>query len=220
MNNTFAKLVIRSTALASLCLTALFYLLTSQLAIPVEAFPAQTILIAPIEAASGVNSLNAQATYQQSQSTPGGPANPGEIECQLIGNYPEKIYQWCELITRYAVRVNLEPELVAALIWTESSGNAQAYSHSGAVGLMQVMPRDGLAASFQCPNGPCFADRPTIEELKNPEFNLSYGTKMLATLINKYGDVREALHAYGPSSVGYSYADQVLEIYHTYKNNP
>jgi soluble lytic murein transglycosylase-like protein len=85
------------------------------------------------------------------------------------------------------------------------------------VGLMQVMPRDGLAASFECINGPCFASRPTIEELQDPSFNVEYGVRMLAGLNARLGGLREALKAYGPMDVGYSYADKVLAIYENYR---
>ena len=81
---------------------------------------------------------------------------------------------------------------------------------------MQVMPRDGLAASFMCVNGPCFANRPTTEQLQDPEFNISYGTKMLAELVSKYGNMRDALRYYGPKDVGYYYADIVLSLYNQY----
>jgi soluble lytic murein transglycosylase-like protein len=99
----------------------------------------------------------------------------------------------------------------------ESGGDPQAYSASGAVGLMQVMPRDGLAASFECINGPCFASRPTIDELLDPVFNVEYGTGMLSGLVARLGSEREALKAYGPMDVGYSYADRVLAIYESYR---
>ena len=105
---------------------------------------------------------------------------------------------------------------MAALIWQESGGNPTAYSRSGAVGLMQVMPRDGLASSFMCVNGPCFASRPSIEQLRDPEFNVSYGTKMLAGLVRKHRNLREALKSYGPMGVGYYYADKVIGIYQRY----
>jgi soluble lytic murein transglycosylase-like protein len=136
--------------------------------------------------------------------------------CAVSQAFPEAILQWCQLITAYAHRQRLSPDLIAALILQESGGNALAYSHSGAVGLMQVMPRDGLAASFQCPNGPCFASRPTIRELENPEFNVAFGTRFLAGLHERYGDMREALKAYGPRDVGYYYADKVLALWGRY----
>jgi soluble lytic murein transglycosylase-like protein len=132
--------------------------------------------------------------------------------CTLSPNYPEGVRQWCGMIETYAARHGLEANLVAAVMLQESAGNPQAYSKSGAVGLMQVMPRDGLAKSFMCVNGPCFADRPSSSELFDPEFNISYGTGMLADLIQRRGSVRDALRAYGPMDMGYRYADLVLSI--------
>jgi soluble lytic murein transglycosylase-like protein len=83
---------------------------------------------------------------------------------------------------------------------------------------MQIMPRDGLAASFMCLNGPCFSNRPSTDELKDPEFNVKYGTRMLASLVSRNGNFREALKSYGPMNVGYYYADKVLGIYERYRN--
>lgn len=136
--------------------------------------------------------------------------------CEVSDKYPDSVRQWCDLITMYAGKFGLSPDLVAALIWQESGGKPRAYSKSGAVGLMQVMPRDGIAASFMCKNGPCFAKRPTINELQDPEFNIKYGTRMLARLVNERGNMREALKSYGPKDVGYYYADKVLGIYNNY----
>lgn len=141
-----------------------------------------------------------------------------ESNCQVSEKYPDRIRIWCSLITQHAEQKVLDPDLIAALIWQESGGNPSAYSHSGAVGLMQVMPRDGIAASFRCPNGPCFKNRPSIAQLEDPEFNVSYGTKMLAGLVKQRGGLREALKSYGPADVGYSYADKVIKIYKQYKD--
>lgn len=140
------------------------------------------------------------------------------VECNLSTKYPDTIQRWCDLITKYSSKHDLPPDLIAALIWQESGGKSKAYSKSGAVGLMQVMPRDGLAASFMCKNGPCFSNRPTIDQLQDAEFNLKYGTRMLSGLVRRHGTFREALKAYGPMDVGYYYADIVLNIYRTYKN--
>jgi hypothetical protein len=149
-------------------------------------------------------------------------SEPGDVvedyECGMSEKFPDKVVQWCEQITKYSHKNDLDPDLVAALILQESGGNPTAYSNSGAVGLMQVMPRDGLAASFSCVNGPCFSNRPSINQLEDPKFNIQYGTNMLAGLIKKHGDVREALKAYGPMNVGYYYADIVLGLYRRYKD--
>ena len=106
----------------------------------------------------------------------------------------------------------LDPILLAVLIFLESGGDSEAISSAGAVGLMQIMPRDGIASSFMCINGPCFANRPTTEELRDPAYNIKYGSKLLAGLVNEYG-LREALFRYGPSGVGYEgYADKIIDL--------
>ncbi len=139
-------------------------------------------------------------------------------QCAVSSKFPDRVLRWCGLITRYARERNLEPDLIAALILQESGGNPDAYSHSGAVGLMQIMPRDGLAAGFTCINGPCFSNRPSTAELQDPEYNIKYGTQMLAGLQKKYGSLREALKAYGPMDMGYGYADIVLNHFQRYSN--
>lgn len=155
----------------------------------------------PEKPAAGVAASNS-GTVEQKQDT----------GCSISGSYPQSVLQWCGIIERYARENGLDPNLVSAVMLQESAGQPDAYSKSGAVGLLQVMPRDGVAAGFLCQNGPCFASRPSIEELQNPDFNVSYGTKMLAGLIQKNGDIREALRAYGPKDVGYYYADIILGI--------
>ena len=137
--------------------------------------------------------------------------------CHVSAKFPPQILQWCQAITQYATNAGLSPNLIAAVMLQESGGNPSAYSVSGAVGLMQVMSRDGIAASFTCANGPCFASRPSIQELQDPDFNISYGTRMLAGLYNRYQNMRDALKAYGPMNVGYYYADKVLTIYERYQ---
>ncbi len=137
-------------------------------------------------------------------------------DCALNPGLPGEVRQWCSLIESFAAEYNLPAGLIAAVIMQESYGDPLAYSKSGAVGLMQVMPRDGLAASFQCPAGPCFADRPTIAELEDPAFNINYGTRLLANLFSIHGSYREALYKYGPINMGYQYADIVLNLWETY----
>jgi soluble lytic murein transglycosylase-like protein len=158
-----------------------------------------------------------EETGVAAESAPAEEPQESEDKCKVSQRYPEKILQWCNLISKLSKKNGLDPDLIAALIWQESGGNPVAYSKSGAVGLMQVMPRDGIAASFMCINGPCFTNRPTIAELQDPAFNVQYGTGMLANLVAKYGDVREALRYYGPMDVGYYYADKVLGIYENYR---
>lgn len=51
-----------------------------------------------------------------------------------------KVARIADAIIRYSGQYELEPELVTAVVIVESSARPWAYSPSGAVGLMQVMP--------------------------------------------------------------------------------
>ena len=208
------QLVFPAAILGSLILASFGYSVMAR--VPLDALQTtvtqDTQLGEPDTAASQELSEQADTSEQQSDQTNGG----SDTKCQISNKYPAEILQWCGLITKQAKRHNLDPDLLAALIWQESGGNPTAYSRSGAVGLMQVMPRDGLAASFTCVAGPCFANRPSIQELQDPQFNVKYGAGMLAGLVKKHGDTREALKSYGPMDVGYYYADIVLGIFKNY----
>ena len=127
--------------------------------------------------------------------------------------FPSSIRKWEQYIIQASEQYSFDPDLIASVMLQESGGNPGAFSVSGAVGLMQVMPSDGPAAAFQCKNGSCFSDRPTIEDLINPEFNVHFGAALLSEYVSKYGSTREGLKNYGPMDVGYRYADTVIEIY-------
>jgi hypothetical protein len=167
---------------------------------------------------SNNNSGNNQTVLSSSNHSQNGVQN-WDGNCDVNSRYPQKITQWCDLITKYSLKYNLDPDLIAALIWLESGGNELAYSHSGAVGLMQIMPRDGLASSFMCANGPCFKDRPSTDELRNPENNIAFGTRFLSNLIHRNGNLRDALKSYGPMDAGYTYSDKVLSIFNRYNSD-
>jgi soluble lytic murein transglycosylase-like protein len=190
------------TVIASLILTAFLIAATAGMKSPPLGKTSH-----PAEAVTTNKDVAYQADMAQKNNT----------GCLVSPNFPEPVLHWCDLITRQANEHGLDPNLVAAVILQESAGNPAAYSHSGAVGLMQVMPRDGLAASFMCPAGPCFKDRPSISDLNDPEFNVAYGVKMLAGLISRLGSERDGLRAYGPMDVGYYYSDKVLSLYNRYQ---
>jgi len=155
-------------------------------------------------------------TGAQDLAAPGG-TNSDPAACNVSDKYPANIIKWCSLITSFSQKTELPPDLIAAVIFQESGGNHLAYSNSGAVGLMQIMPSDGMAESFACSGGPCFRNRPSTGELQDPAFNIQFGTQMLKNLTAKLGTYREALKAYGPMDVGYNYADRVMQIYEQYR---
>lgn len=151
-----------------------------------------------------------------------------EAPCVYQDRYPSKVLQWCHLVEYYAEKKGMDPLLIAAVIVQESGGDSHAgltvqtlngveyhTSGSGAVGLMQVMPKDGISGTFTNAYGvPYFSDRPTVAELyDSPDLQIEWGIHILRDNVDLYGDIREALYHYGPLDVGYKYADQVLAIY-------
>ena len=175
--------------------------------------------VSVVEAASDTTFSEIISTPATPDTTPETPSQDSEVKnapvesCSL--SLSANISSWCGLIEESAKKYNVDPKLIAAVMLQESGGQSDVISASGAVGLLQVMPRDGIAAGFQCGNGPCFANRPSTQELLDPAYNVDFGSKMLAGLITKWGNERDALKAYGPYDVGYYYADKVLVI----KNN-
>ena len=97
-----------------------------------------------------------------------------------------------ETIVREAQRQDLEPALVAAVIYTESGFVPDSRSGEGAVGLMQMLPS---TAEFVAtlPGRPS----PPPDQLERPAANIAYGTRYLRYLLDRHdGDVPTALAAY------------------------
>jgi soluble lytic murein transglycosylase-like protein len=89
-----------------------------------------------------------------------------------------------------AAREGIDADLVRAVAKVESGGNANAVSHAGAKGLMQLM--DGTARSLG------------VTDSFDPGQNAAGGAKYLRQMLNRFGgDVTKALAAYnaGPGTV-------------------
>jgi hypothetical protein len=92
------------------------------------------------------------------------------------------VNRWAPFILSAAEERNLDPDLIAAVIWKESLGRAWERGPVGAVGLMGVMP---------------FKWRPSAEELQNPWTNVAWGARTLVqTIRDGKGDLYYALAAY------------------------
>lgn len=113
----------------------------------------------------------------QSESPPDEPA--------LSPYWDSAVTRWDSIILRYASQRNMDPDLIAAVIWKESMGRAWERGPAGAIGLMMIMP---------------FPWRPSAEELANPWTNVLCGTRTLAQIIGDgNGDLYYALAAYNGS---------------------
>jgi hypothetical protein len=86
------------------------------------------------------------------------------------------------IIYREAVRNNLPPELVAAVVEAESDFRPRLVSNKNAQGLMQIVPETSRLLG---------CDNPF-----NPSDNIAAGTKYLRYLMDRFGDQKMALAAY------------------------
>jgi soluble lytic murein transglycosylase-like protein len=125
---------------------------------------------------------------------------PSEIVLNVVpneivekGEEPQKVAlfpQLEDIIAPAATKYGVAPELVAAVIWAESSGDPNARSRRGARGLMQLMPRTAKELG--------------VARILDPRENVEGGTRYLRQMLDAHeGDVSLALAAYnaGPEAV-------------------
>ena len=72
------------------------------------------------------------------------------LDLRLLALTP-KIFKYKQLIQKYAVKENLDPRLVCALIAQESGFNEKAESTAGAQGLTQLMPSTAAELGVEDP---------------------------------------------------------------------
>jgi soluble lytic murein transglycosylase len=86
-----------------------------------------------------------------------------------------------DIIRQQAAQKNLDPALIAAIIYEESRFRDQT-SHAGARGLMQITPETADAIAKHS-GGTRFKQ----SDLATPQVNISYGSYYLRLLIDHYG---------------------------------
>jgi len=116
--------------------------------------------------------------------------NQKPINGNLIERVNQRISGYENIIRTAAKQYDLPISLIKAVITAESAGNAQAKSHAGAKGLMQLM--DGTAKDLGVTNS------------LDPKQNIMGGSRYLRQMLNSFkGDLTLALAAYnaGPGNV-------------------
>ncbi len=96
-----------------------------------------------------------------------------------------------QIVRGHARNYQLDPALLAAVIYQESKFKADAMSSSGAIGLMQLLPDTAKGIALHT-GGSKFR----VKDLYDPEINVRYGAWYLRHLLDKYGDEQDALAAY------------------------
>ena len=134
-----------------------------------------------------------------------------------------------QIVRGHAKNYDLDPALLAAVIYRESKFDAGARSSSGAIGLMQLLPETAKGIALHTGGS-----RFVVADLFDPEINVRYGSFYLRRLIDKYGDTRLALAAYNAGQANVDawraagkgivfpetreYVDSVLETRGVYAN--
>lgn len=108
-----------------------------------------------------------------------------EIRLELVPDHLQaRVRQYLPYVEKAARIYEVDPELILAVIETESVFNPRAVSHAGAVGLMQLVPTSGaLEASKLVYGEPRLLTR---EELSRPDKNIELGAAYLRILLNRY----------------------------------
>ena len=99
-------------------------------------------------------------------------------------------------IENYSARWKVDKFLTIAVMKVESNFTEAAHSSSGAVGLMQIMPETAAWIAYQLGEEPDKVAE-NIDNLREPETNIRYGTWYLAELEDEFnGNDVLALAAY------------------------
>jgi soluble lytic murein transglycosylase-like protein len=91
----------------------------------------------------------------------------------------EALRPWDKIIQRYSQEFGVDPELVRAVLFVESSGNPNSVSRKGARGLMQLTRAT--------------ADFMNVKNVFDPEENIKAGVKYMGWLIKKYDETSTLL---------------------------
>ena len=118
-----------------------------------------------------------------------------EPDFYLRARYP---LEYEHMIRVHAGNHDLDPALLAAVVYVESRFDPNATSAAGAIGLMQLLPDTAKGIALRTGG-----DRFVVADLRNPEINIRYGSWYLAHLLEQYEDMSVALAAYhaGPGNV-------------------
>lgn len=116
------------------------------------------------------------------------PTIGSSTDIDLSGDMAQRRAALQPLFDAAGARYGVDPDLLAAVAWTESAFQPDVVSHAGAIGLMQIMP--GTAGDLGV-------------DPRDPAQAIDGAARYLRDAFERFGDVRLALAAYnaGPGAV-------------------
>ncbi len=132
-------------------------------------------------------------------------------------NVPANVARWQPYIMKSIAHCGLttpgyDPALLmAAIVMQESSGDPNAMGAAHDTGLGQVVNN----------SHPLFPNRPSREELLDPQFNLNFASCLLKDNLNYTGNVEAAINAYNGNGVhnGRTYAQIIFDHYRNFQKD-
>ncbi len=104
--------------------------------------------------------------------------------------------RWAHEFVLYGEQLHVSPKLLVAIAYAESEFNPRAYSHAGAIGLMQVVPSRSSWREYEPRCG-----RMTARNLHEPQINICFGAHIYREFLTRHhGDTDHALAAYNNGS--------------------
>ncbi len=144
---------------------------------PLVDIPLEVILNPPQIAETPANDIPVQANV-----------SPGKLRLKGFSARGEKTEKLLHpFIIEVADEHEIDPDLIKAIIWAESSFNPNAVSQKGALGLMQLMPSTARSLG--------------VKDCMNPKKNIGAGVRYFKELMHEFdGDEKLALAAYNAGS--------------------
>jgi len=154
------------------------------------------VVCAPSPEARRTDVSTVQVAVQEIEvEAPLSPATLASMQPRLELEQLERIL---ESVHDSALRFDLDPVMILAVIHVESRFDPEAVSPKGAMGLMQILPDTAREVADSLG-----IELTTDDELHDPELNILLGSCYLRYLVDRFDDHHIALAAYnaGPTRV-------------------
>lgn len=136
-------------------------------------------------------------------------ASGGTVDKDCIEQINKNAKKYINIVNEAAIKYNMDPALISAIIDNESSWNPNAYNPSGASGMMQFLPDTWAEEKIDGNND-------GKKDVFDPYDNIYSGTKYLKKRIQwAGGNVWEGVKGYGEGTE--EYVNRIKTRYNKYK---
>lgn len=107
------------------------------------------------------------------------------VEIPMVKDHADiRVSKYKSIVDKFSKKYNISRNLIYAIIQTESNFNQFAVSHTGAYGLMQIVPSSAGTDAYKYAKGKSW--KPTKSYLFNAQNNIELGVAYLSILDTRY----------------------------------